>query len=104
MPEAENQRSTKFLEIARDITSDIASTDGWNLADVERLVAEHLYDFALHLLWHTIPASGSTIKKYQGMSIEEIANILPEQIKPLDASLLPPRVSASGSVTIVKPL
>lgn len=34
--------------------------------------------FAQHILLHTTPAAGSTIRKYQGMSIAEIAKALPD--------------------------
>jgi hypothetical protein len=37
-----------------------------------------LIEFAEHILMHTTPAAGSTIKKYQGMSVEQIVVALPD--------------------------
>jgi hypothetical protein len=71
-----------FHGFATDITAEIANTDGWNLADVERMVAEHLYQFAVHILMHTTPVAGSPIKKYQGMTLDEIVQAIPDGEKP----------------------
>lgn len=48
-------RSNQFREAARSIVADIANTDGWQLANVEKLVAEHLYDFACHVTQNIMP-------------------------------------------------
>lgn len=44
----------------------------------KKIIARRAYDLMSHVLWHSTPASGSTIKKYRGLTIEEIANTIPD--------------------------
>lgn len=49
--------------------------------DIERdkeHIRQFLEEFAEHVLWHTTPASGNTIKQYQGMTVEQIAKNVPD--------------------------
>ena len=46
--------------------------------EIEVLLTQNAYDLAVYILMHTTPASGSTILKFQGLSIEEIAGALPD--------------------------
>lgn len=46
-----SNRDTQFADFAELLTAEIADTDGWNLADVEKLVAQRAYDFAYHVLY-----------------------------------------------------
>jgi hypothetical protein len=50
----------------------------YDVAKDREIIRQFLGEFAEHVLWHTIPAAGSTIKKYKGLSIEEIAKVLPD--------------------------
>ena len=43
-------RDTKFLPDARNLAAEIANTDGWNLNEVEKLIAQHFYDFAVRIV------------------------------------------------------
>lgn len=80
MPEEQkaNPRDTQFKGFAQLLAAEIANTDGWMLSEVEKLIARRAYDLVLHTVWRTIPASGSTIKEYQGLDIEEIAHLIPD--------------------------
>lgn len=42
-------------------------------ADDQETIRQFLMIFAEHILWHTTPASGSSIRKYKDMDIAEIA-------------------------------
>lgn len=43
-------RDTQFLGFAASLAAEIANTDGWHLADVEKLIARRAYDLAHHVL------------------------------------------------------
>lgn len=45
---------------------------------IQQLLARRAYDLVVHVLWHTIPADGSSIKQYQGLTIEQIAAMIPD--------------------------
>jgi len=46
-------------------------------------VRQFLIEFAEHILMHTTPASGNTIKRFQGLTPREIALALPDmEIEP----------------------
>jgi len=47
-------------------------------AERRKVIAQCAYDLVNHTLWHTTPAAGSTIKKYRGMTIEQIAQAVPD--------------------------
>ncbi|SRR6266567_3198125 len=46
--------------------------------EYEAVIARRAYDLVPHALMHTTPAAGSSIRKFQGLSIEEIAKALPD--------------------------
>lgn len=41
-------------------------------------IRDFLEEFAEYILSHTTPAAGSTIKKFQGMTIQQIAQAIPD--------------------------
>ncbi len=47
----------------------------------EEDIQQFLLEFATHILWNSMPASGSTILKFQGLTIDEIVKILPDMKK-----------------------
>lgn len=46
--------------------------------DICSVFAERAYNLVLHTLWRTTPAGGSTIREYKGLTVEEIANLIPD--------------------------
>ena len=48
-------RDTQFQGFASSLGAEIADTDGWNLADVEKLIARRAYDLVLHATWNIAP-------------------------------------------------
>jgi hypothetical protein len=44
----------------------------------EETIQQFLREFATHVLWNSMPANGSTILEFQGLTIDEIAKILPD--------------------------
>jgi hypothetical protein len=47
---SENPRDTQFAGFAAALGAEIANTDGWNLADVEKLIARRAYDLVDHVV------------------------------------------------------
>lgn len=45
-------RDTQFLGFAESLAAEIANTDGWMLVDVEKLIAQRVYDLVGHALDH----------------------------------------------------
>lgn len=41
-------------------------------------IQDFLIEFAEHILMHTTPVAGNTIKRFQGLTPEEIAQALPD--------------------------
>ena len=63
------------------LTAEIANTGGWNLADVEKVVAQRAYDLALHVIDHLnhlpskrVTLSGSERRAY----LEELLADVPD--------------------------
>lgn len=50
----------------------------YDVAKDREIIRQFLTEFAEHVLWHTTPAAGNTIKKYKGLGIPEIARALPD--------------------------
>lgn len=77
-----NPRDTHFAGFAKALWSELLANTRTFHSDYEEsqqtTIARRAYDLVIHVLRHTIPASGSTIKKYQGLTIEEIANAIPD--------------------------
>lgn len=65
--------SQPFEQATRNL---IARID-YNPHDIET-IQRFLLAFAEHILWDTTPASGNTIKCYQGMTPGEIARHVPD--------------------------
>lgn len=82
-----NNRDTQFLGSAKQAVekmlhdaSDLwieSLTDEWR-EDFERTIANYAYDLVEHTLWRSTPASGSTIREYKGLTIQEIAGKIPD--------------------------
>jgi hypothetical protein len=88
-PSGDKQCDTHFSGFARALWKDLldANSDGYidvnewddptDTPNYIKIIARRAYDLVLHTLWQTTPASGSTIAKYQGLTIAEIANAIP---------------------------
>lgn len=87
----DNPCDTHFAGYAKSLMDELLAVDdgridvsSYNSVDDETIekyrtiIARRAYDLVLHTVWQTIPASGSTIKKYQGMTIEEITAMIPD--------------------------
>ena len=59
-----------FEQAAANLVKQLLST---NDANDQETIRQFLVIFAEHILWQTTPASGNTIRKFEGMEIEEIA-------------------------------
>ncbi len=77
-PSDNSQRDTHFAGFAKLLADELQVTGGYPLSEVKQLIARRAYDLVTHVLWQTTPASGSTIKKYKGLTIEEIARAIPD--------------------------
>ena len=44
-------RDTQFLSFASSLAAEIADTDGWQLVEVEKLIARRAYDLVRHALY-----------------------------------------------------
>lgn len=77
-----NPRDTHFAGFAKTLWSELLANTRTFHSDYEEsqqaIIAQRAYDLVLHTVWRTIPASGSTILKYQGLTIEEIAALIPD--------------------------
>ena len=90
VPPDDNPRDTHFTGFAKALWSEMLQANDYGYIDCNEhddptdtpnyieVIARRAYDLVLHTCWRTIPASGSTIKKYSGMTIEEIANMIPD--------------------------
>ncbi len=83
----DNPRDTHFSGFAQAVVEEMYKLEFWIEPGLEYddmrqafadIIARRAYDLVLHTVWQTIPASGSTIKKYQGLTIEEIAAMIPD--------------------------
>jgi hypothetical protein len=55
----------------------------YDVAKDREIIRLFLEEFAEYITWHTIPAAGSTIRQYKGLTIAQIAKILPDmEIEP----------------------
>ncbi len=90
VPSDNNRRDTHFIGFADQLIDELLETNALDMLDAKRfweinerqeviqLLARRAYDLVLHTVWRTIPASGSTIAKYEGLTIAEIANAIPD--------------------------
>jgi hypothetical protein len=69
---------TEIVKVSKQMDKDADFSESAFAQELEQVIARRAYDLVVHTLWQTIPASGSTIKKYQGLGIEEIAHLLPD--------------------------
>lgn len=80
--EEQTPRDTHFAGFAKALWNELLANTRTFHSDYEEsqqtILARRAYDLVVHFLRHTTPVSGSTIKKYQGMTIEEIANAIPD--------------------------
>lgn len=80
--EEQKLHDTHFAGFARALWSELLANTRTFHSDYEEsqqtILARRAYDLVIHVLRHTIPASGSTIKEYQGLTIEEIASAMPD--------------------------
>ena len=81
-----------FAQAARNLLMHLHN-GWWNDPETIR---QFLLGFAEHVLWHSIPASGSSILEYRGHTIEEIARMLPD----LPDDSLPTHAPDGDSVTV----
>jgi len=84
------ERDTHFQGFAKLLYDELSKLEGshetliseyrnkYDKQAIVNLMAQRAYDLVSHALMHTTPASGSTIRKFQGLSIEEIAGALPD--------------------------
>ncbi len=76
-----SERDTHFFEFAKLLVTEL-ERQGFLTpvygAYPYTLISRFAYDLVNHTLWHSTPAGGSTIKKYQGMTIEEITQHIPD--------------------------
>ncbi len=80
-----SERDTHFRGFAELLLAELYDNNLIEFAgDSEKLqllfktTTQRAYDLVNHTLWHSTPASGNTIKKYQGMTIEEITQHIPD--------------------------
>lgn len=69
----EIKRMAQFEHAALNLLQQINS-DPCN----QEAVNQFLQSFAEHVVWHVVPASGSSILQYQGLTMKEIAQRLPD--------------------------
>ncbi len=69
--ETQGETSMKpFEQAAKNLIERLHNT---NDANDQEIIREFLVLFAEHILWHTTPASGCSIRQYLDMTIEEMA-------------------------------
>lgn len=81
-----DSREPQFAGFAASLWKEIDhAIEGARGEEIEQKVcavlARRAYDLVNHTLWHTTPASGSSIKKYRGMTIEQITSVVPDLTK-----------------------
>jgi hypothetical protein len=89
---SDSDRDTHFANYAsllfQDMQADIATLAALQANQVREIrliesriqqrITERAYDFAYHLLMHTTPASGSTIKQFVGLDIPDMIPHIPD--------------------------
>ena len=77
-------RDTQFQGFASSLGAEIADTDGWNLADVEKLIARRAYDLVHHAIycngidsayWPGHPLYGQASDIYERGTTQDVSKI-----------------------------